>query len=78
MDFRELLDEGIKQKIKKFLDALGWSGEPWTVDEIKTQITNLDDKTLLIWFNDKSLKIPHTPAKLQQDLVAREVKKRKL
>tara|TARA_R110000765_G_scaffold202611_2_gene307867 strand:+ start:237 stop:488 length:252 start_codon:yes stop_codon:yes gene_type:complete len=83
MNFREYLEtesinESAKQMFKKLLDRIGWSGVGLTPEELTKQVSDLDDETLKLWHSTIGFQIPHTPAKLQKDLVAREIKKRKL
>lgn len=64
--------------LEKIHRKLGWMGDTWTPQEYKTQIRNLSDKTLLLWYNSKYKPIPNTPLDFQQRLVKLEVKIRGL
>jgi dTDP-glucose pyrophosphorylase len=65
-------------KLTKTLRKLGWFGDTWTPQEYKTQIRNLSDETLLLWYNSKDTPIPNTPLDFQHKLVKLEVERRGL
>ena len=65
-------------KLAKTLRKLGWFGDTWTPQEYKTQIRNLSDETLLLWYNSKDTPIPNTPLDFQHKLVKLEVERRGL
>jgi hypothetical protein len=64
--------------LTKTLRKLGWFGDTWTPQEYKTQIRNLSDETLLLWYNDTDFAIPNTPLDFQKKLVKLEVERRGL
>ena len=49
----EFLNES--SKLTKILRKLGWFGETWTPEEMKKQIKELSDETLVLWYNDKGI-----------------------
>jgi hypothetical protein len=75
-DTNESVNES--SKLTKTLRKLGWFGDGWTPQEYKTQIRNLSDETLLLWYNTKDMPIPNTPLDFQNKLVKHEVERRGL